>query len=281
MEEKQINHQMDAGQDELVDKKTLRRVFWRSFHLQGSFNYERMQALGYLYAMIPILLKLYPKKSDLAAALKRHLEFFNTTPAVSSFVMGISTAMEEKNAREKGVFDSSSINAIKVALMGPLAGIGDSFFWGTFRVIAAGIGISLASQGNILGAILFLVLYNIPHFFLRYKGTFWGYNQGTTLLSSLYEKGNMEKVSYCAGILGLIVIGAMTGTLVQFTTPLEISIQGAAVNLQDTLDQIMPNILPLGLTLLLFLLLKKGIKVNYIMIGIIAVGILGKWAGIL
>ncbi|WP_158734562.1 PTS system mannose/fructose/sorbose family transporter subunit IID [Alteribacillus sp. YIM 98480] len=267
-------------QKQQITKKDLRKVFWRSFTLQGSFTYERMQALGYLYSLIPILMKIYPKKRDRAEAYQRHLAFFNTTPAISSFIMGISGAMEQRNAKDRENFDPSSINSIKVALMGPFAGIGDSFFWGTFRVVSAGIGISLANQGNILGPILFLLLFNIPHFLARYHGTFIGFNKGTDLLNTMQEKGQFERLSFSASVLGLIVIGAMTGTLIDLTTPLEFNMEGAEVSIQETLDEILPKLLPLSLTLFMLYLLKRNVKVNYIMLSIIVVGVLTSALGI-
>ncbi|MFP7287365.1 PTS system mannose/fructose/sorbose family transporter subunit IID [Shouchella clausii] len=270
-----------SAQPELqVTKKDLRKVFWRSFTLQGSFNYERMQALGYAYSMIPVLKKLYPDPEERAKALKRHLEFFNSTPQMSTFIMGLSAAMEEKAAKDKE-FDADSINSVKVALMGPVAGIGDSFFWGTFRIIAAGVGVSLASTGNILGAILFLLIFNVPHLLVRYQGTFMGYSKGTTFLNMMYQGGSINRLTYAAGILGLLVIGAMTGTLIELSTPIEFQLEGASVALQDTLDDILPQALPLGLTFGIYYMLKKNVKVNYIMLGIIALGILGTWVGIL
>ena len=108
-----------------------------------------MQNVGYMYAMLPVIKKLYRNKEDQAAAITRHLEIFNTTPAVVPTIMGISAAMEEENANNPA-FDVQSINAVKASLMGPLAGIGDSIFWGTVRIIAAGIGVSIAKDGNLL-----------------------------------------------------------------------------------------------------------------------------------
>lgn len=165
-----------------VDKRTLRSVFWRSFALQGAFNYEKMQNVGYAYAMIPVIRKLYAKEEDQAAALKRHLAIFNSTPAVTPMIMGITAAMEEQNANENN-FSTDSINSVKASLMAPLAGIGDSLFFGTFRVIAAGVGISLAKQGNILGPVLFWILYNIPNFLVRIYGLKFGYKGGVSFLA--------------------------------------------------------------------------------------------------
>ncbi len=110
-------------------------MFWRSFALQGAFNYERMQNLGYCYSMLPAIKKLYNKKENQAKAIERHLEIFNTTTVVVPAILGITATMEEENANNPE-FDESSISAVKTALMGPLAGIGDSLFWGTFRIIA-------------------------------------------------------------------------------------------------------------------------------------------------
>ena len=138
----------------LITKRDLRKVFFRSFPMEWTWNYEKQQNLGYTYAMIPIIEKLYKDKpEEKAAALQRHLEFFNTTPHMVTLILGISTAMEEENALDEN-FDTSSINSVKAGLMGPLAGIGDSFMWGTLRIIATGIGTSLAMNGNILGPIL-------------------------------------------------------------------------------------------------------------------------------
>ena len=165
-------------QDSVMTPDVYRKTFWRTFPLQACFCFERMQNVGFAYMMIPALKKLYKNKKDISDALKRHLAIFNTTPAVVSFIAGAAIAMEEKfkKAKDKGEeVDEESINAVKAALMGPLAGIGDSFFWGTFRIIGAGIGTSLAAKGSILGAILFLLIYNVPHLIVRYFGLKIGY----------------------------------------------------------------------------------------------------------
>ena len=180
-----------------ITDKDLRKVFWRSFTLEGSWNYERMAHLGYAYSMIPVLKKLYDKKEDLSRALKRHLEFVNITPQIVTLLLGISTAMEEQNSNDES-FDESSISSVKTGLMGPIAGIGDSFFWGTLKIIAAGVGVSLSSQGSILGPILFLLIFNVPHWILRYICMFGGYRLGTGLLSKVEESGLMGKVTYGA-----------------------------------------------------------------------------------
>lgn len=264
-----------------IDKKTLRSVFWRSFALQGAFNFEKMQNIGYAYAMTPVIRKLYDKEADQADALKRHLALFNSTPAVTPAIMGISTAMEEQNANHLGVFDASSINAVKAALMAPLAGIGDSLFFGTFRVIAAGIGISLAKKGSILGPILFLVLYNIPNFAARIWGLKYGYKVGVNSLEKLQQNGLMDRIMSIVGMIGMMVVGGMVATMLTVQTTVKFSMAGATVKIQNIIDQIIPNLLPLLVTLLVFYLIRKKVSISKLTLGILIIGILAHVVGIL
>lgn len=265
----------------LVTKGDMRRTFWRSFALQGSFNYERMQNVGFCYSMIPVINRLYKTPEETSAALKRHLSFFNTTPQVVSFITGACIAMEEKNKKSEGGFDIESIAALKAALMGPVAGIGDSFFWGTFRIIAAGVGCGLASQGSILGAILFLLIFNIPHYAARYFGLKLGYKSGISFIESIQSSGVIELSTNAAKIMGLCVVGAMIASMVTLSTPLVLTMGETTIEVQSIFDQILPKILPLGLTFGIYVLLKKGFKTTTIMFGIILLGIVAAFFGIL
>ncbi|WP_349763287.1 PTS system mannose/fructose/sorbose family transporter subunit IID [Fusobacterium sp. SYSU M8D902] len=263
-----------------ITDKDLNRVFLRSFSMEFSWNYERQMSLAYVYAMIPALKKLYAdNREGLIKALKRHLEFFNMTPHIVTLMLGISIAMEKENS-ESDSFDENSINNIKTALMGPLSGIGDSFFWGTLRLIATGIGTSLALKGNILGPIIFLLIFNIPHIIIRYIFTKMGYRLGTEFLSRLEKTGTMKKVTYGASILGLIVIGAMTSQMVSLTTPLAIGQGEGAVVVQNILNDIMPGILPLATFGAVYYLLGKNVKPLTILLGMAIFGILGSFIGI-
>lgn len=279
---KTSNEKEVAIQDEPspnIGKKDLNQLFWRSFQMEFSWNYERQASLAYTYAMIPILKKLYKTKEDLSAALKRHLEFFNTTPHIVTMILGISAAMEKQNADNKD-FDSSSINTVKASLMGPLAGIGDSFFWGTLRLLATGIGTSLALKGNILGPILFLLVFNVPHIALRYILTRVGYRMGTGFLKKLQENGTMGNLTFGAAILGLMVIGGMSADMIVLNIPLTIGSGDAASAVQDILDGIMPGLLPLIAFGVIYWLLGKEFKATTILIGMAVVSILGAWVGI-
>ena len=229
-----------------ITKKDLSKVFWRSFQMEFSWNYERQMNLAYCYAMIPILKKLYKSKEAMATALKRHLEFFNTTPHIVTLILGINAAMEEENANDPD-FDVSTIDNIKTSLMGPLAGIGDSFFWGTLRLIATGVGTSLALQGNILGPILFILIFNIPHLLIRYFETSCGYKVGTGFLKDI---------------------------------PLKMGTVETAVTVLIIFVDIVPRILSLGAFGAVFYLLKKEVKALTILLGLAVFGILGSLIGI-
>lgn len=253
----------------IIDKKTLNHVYLRSLQMEFSWNYERQMNMAFCYAMIPALKKIY--KDDLEGlkkALKRHLEFFNTTPHIVTSILGISIAMEEENKKQPE-FDDNSIRNIKTALMGPLAGIGDSFFWGTLRVIATGIGISLASKGNLLGPILFLLIFNIPHFIIRYYLLKFGYQFGVHSLKNLEQEGTLQKLTRQAAILGVIVIGAMSAQMIDINLQLTL-FQDNPLVLQDVLNDIAPKLLPLGAFFAVYHLLKKRIN-PLIILALIAV----------
>ena len=257
-----------------LGKKDIRSLFWRSMLLEANFNFETWQNTGFAYAIIPVLKKLYSTKQALAAALKRHLQFFNTSPYGSTLILGITAAMEEQNSGDED-FDDESINAVKLGLMGPLAGVFDSLFWGTFKVIAAGVGTSMAIRGNIIGPILFLLIFNIPHLLLRYQLTFIGYNTGTKFLQNLAKNNVMDRLTKGASILGLMVVGAMPATLMHITTPLTMGSDKSAVGLQGILDQIMPAMIPLALTFLVYHFVKKNVKTTYLLLGLLVLGFAG------
>lgn len=133
---------IDKTEGETLDNKTLNKMAWRSMFLQASFNYERMQAGGWLYSILPGLKKIHKNKQDLSTSMKHNLEFFNCHPFLITFVMGIILSLEQKKA------DIQTIRSLRVAAMGPLGGIGDAIFWFTLLPISAGIGANLSLQGK-------------------------------------------------------------------------------------------------------------------------------------
>lgn len=262
-----------------LTKKDLMGIFWRSMPMQASFNYERMMSLAFSYSMSGVIQKLYSDVNDQKAAMQRHLEFFNCTSATSPFIAGVAASMEERKANDPS-FDESSINAMKAGLMGPISGIGDSIFWGSLRIIASGIGISLAKQGSILGPILFLIVFNVPNVLVRYFGTLWGYKAGVTFIEKM-SSGLMENITYAINILGNTVIGGMVASMVIINIPVKLTNGKDAQTIQGLLDSMMPALLPLLITFLFCRLLKKDVKVIYILLAILIVSVLGAIFGFL
>lgn len=267
--------------EKICDTRILRNIFFRANTLELSFNYEKMQALGFCYSIIPAL-KLYYKDQPemLKAALSRHMVLFNITPAMSPFVLGVSASLEKAKSRNPDM-DENIINNIKTSLMGPLSGIGDSFFWGTFRIIAAGIGINLSQQGSLLGPLMFLLLFNIPNYLTRWFGVNLGFKIGTKLIAQISNNNIMDKITKIFGIVGLMCVGGMTATLIKINLNIKFSLSGAVVNIQEILDQILPNMLPVIVTLLCYKYIQKGISANKMLLIVILFGIAGKYAGIL
>ena len=281
-----------------------------------------MQNGGWCFSMIPAIKKLYSSKDDQIAALKRHMEFYNTHPYVSSPVIGVTLALEEDRANGAPVEDAA-IQGVKVGMMGPLAGVGDPVFWFTLRPLLGALGASLAMGGSIMGPILFFVAWNVIRLAFEWYTQEFGYKLGTSITKDL-GGGLMGKITEGASILGMFVIGGLVQrwvsisfapvvstvtqsegayidwTAIQATADSEgvakaihdalssFSSLGATglevdkvTTLQANLDQLIPGLAAVGVTLLCCWLLKKKVSPIVIIIGMFAIGILGHLAGLL
>ncbi|RLK62903.1 PTS system mannose/fructose/sorbose family transporter subunit IID [Atopobacter sp. AH10] len=258
------------------DKKMLRSMFWRSYTMNisrtGATQYH---ALGVMYTLLPVINRFYKTDEEKREALVRHTTWFNATLHLNNLIMGIVAAMERSNSEDE-TFDANTITAVKASMMGPISGIGDSFFWGILRVIAAGIGISLASSGSPLGALVFLLLYNIPAMIVHYYALVAGYSLGDNFIRQIYESGMMNIVTKVSSMLGLLMVGSMTASNVKFKTALQVAVKGSKdpIMIQTYLDQLLIGLVPLSVTLLTFYLVKyKNVSINWIMVGIIGLGV--------
>lgn len=256
-----------------LDKKTLNKMVWRSLNLQGSFNYERMQAAGWLYCILPGLEKIHTDKEDLSTSMQHNLEFFNTHPFLVTFVMGIVLSMEQQKA------DINTIRAVRVAAMGPLGGIGDALFWFTLVPITAGITANMAINGSIAGPILFLLIFNIVQMALRFFLMNWSYELGSKAIEVL--TANAKEFTRAASMLGVFVVGALTSNYGGTTVALTIENGDSPIVIQSILDGILPKLIPLGITLGLYFLIKKKGWTPVACIGLLlVVGLLGALVGI-
>ncbi len=276
------NSKNDAYREgSLLTKSDMRKVLLRSCCQDTDWNYERQQNLPACYTMIPVLKRLYKDdRKEMAAALKRHLEFMACTPHIVSLLYGICAAMEEEHKKNKD-FDPSIISSVKVSLMGPMAGIGDAFFWGTWLTIATGIGVSFAQQGSLLGPVLFLLIFNVPAVIARIYCLGLGYDNGVKFFANMSNSNIIEKVTKSASILGLMVVGAMAASMISVSIPLEVGVDGAMSSIQSYIDQIMPGFLSLAVFGLMYWLLGKKIKTTTILIILIIVSCIGTYFGVL
>lgn len=264
-----------------LEKKDLIRswLLWVTFG-QTCYNYERMQGMGFCHSMTPIIDRLYTKKEDKAAALQRHLTYYNTENNWGAAIAGITASMEEEKANGAEV-DDETINGVKTSLMGPLAGIGDTVTQSLVKTILLSIGCSLAMSGSILGPILFLVGMSVYTLGLSYNAYFLGYHSGKTSVTKLLRSGVVKNVSEALGALGMMVLGAMVAANIGISTPLTITLQGTEVVLQNILNSILPKMLPLIAFFITYRLVVKGRKPAHIIIGMFVVGIAGSLLHIL
>ena len=241
--------------------------------------------MGFCVTMMPAIKRLYSKKEDQAAALKRHLEFFNTQPWIGSAIMGVTAAMEEERANGAPI-DDGAINGVKVGLMGPLAGVGDPIYWGTARIILAALGASLAVTGNIMGPLIFFIGINIIRILTRWYSMKYGYEKGTEIVQDM-EGGQLQKLTTGASVLGLFVMGGLVARWASLNIPLEIARytnqagEEVVTTVQSVLNDLLPGLVPLLLTFLCMTLLKKKVSAIAIIFVMFAVGIAGRYLGVL
>ena len=297
-----------------LSKSDRQKVWWRSTFLQGSWNYERMQNLGWAYSLIPALKKLYTKKEDQAAALERHLEFFNTHPYVAAPIIGVTLALEEEKANGAAI-DDAAIQGVKIGMMGPLAGIGDPVFWFTVRPILGALGASLALTGNIIGPLIFFVAWNaIRMTFLWYTQEL-GYKAGSEITKDM-SGGILQDITKGASILGMFILAVLVERWVSIKFVFNVSsvklddkayihwdklssgykgIQEAfaqvgqglsqtpekVTTFQQNLDSLIPGLMGLLLTFACMWLLKKKVSPITIIIALFVVGVLAHVAGLM
>ncbi|EFX58341.1 MULTISPECIES: PTS system mannose/fructose/sorbose family transporter subunit IID [Streptococcus] len=297
-----------------LSKSDRKKVWWRSQFLQGSWNYERMQNLGWTYSLIPAIKKLYTTKEDQAAALERHLEFFNTHPYVAAPIMGVTLALEEERANGVEI-DDAAIQGVKIGMMGPLAGIGDPVFWFTVRPILGALGASLAASGNLVGPLLFFFGWNaIRMAFLWYTQEF-GYKAGSEITKDM-SGGILKDITKGASILGMFILAVLVQRWVSINFTVNLPgkqlAEGAYINfpegpvsgaelkgilgqalgglsldkiqpqtLQGQLNSLIPGLMGLLLTFLCMWLLKKKVSPISIILALFAVGIAARFFGIM
>ncbi|MCD1125330.1 PTS system mannose/fructose/sorbose family transporter subunit IID [Jinshanibacter sp. LJY008] len=273
---------IDAYEDTTPRKIITKRDLWkcsiRGLFMEGNFNFERMQAGGFAYSIIPALKKIHGNnKRDLATSLKNHLQFFNASPKLFTFLLGTAIAMEENKEKP------STVNVMKVAGMGPTGGIGDAIDHMTLMPLTLALGASIAMEGSIAGPFVFFILYQLVHFFVYFGLIFMGYKAGTAAMVSMSDA--TEKLAKAANIMGIFVIGALSATFIKVQTTASLELGGKTVELQSALfDKIMPNLLPLALVFLMLKMVRGTgfwAKPPVLIFTTLASGVIGHLLGLL
>ena len=255
LDKQDVHENPESLKGRKVSKKALNSVSRRMLLFENSINFERMQSLAFTYTMIPVLKELYEDKEDRSKALQRHLEFFNSNVATASLVTGVAVAMEEQKANGKDISDES-INSIKSGLMGPASGIGDALFWGTFVPIIGGIAASMGQDGSMFAPIFHQIVRIGVFVAMTFIFVNFGYKQGLNLFQ-FAGPDSIKKITSGSKVLAAVVIGGLVASLVSARTELSFMTGDIENRLQEVFDQILPNLLPLSIFILLFYLLNK------------------------
>lgn len=255
------------------EKKMTRRLFWRNMWLGFCMNYTRQQGVAWDFVHAPIYRQIYKDDDDkFWEAMERNMQFYNTTPNMNGFVSGLAMSMEQENAKAPaGTFDTAGISGMKIGLMGPMAGIGDTFFAGVWSLIIMGIAIGFAKQGNLL-VLALCALGLIPNLLVRWYGQKYGYKLGSKYISRIVKEGLMGMFTKASSIVGVTVVGAMIPTLVKVPLVFKTKIAGKPLVLQSIFDQIVPGLLPLLLALGCFYFLRKGTSPVKVLIWVVVIG---------
>lgn len=235
-----------------LQKEDFNQINRRSlFGFQIGWNYERMQGTGYLYTILPQLRKMYGDGTEeLKEMMKVHVQFFNTSNFFNTIVTGIDLAIEE----DQGIDAKETVTGLKTGLMGPLAAIGDSIFGSLIPAIFGAIAANMAIQGNPIGLLIWVAA-QIAIMIFRWKQLEVSYNEGTRLISTM--QGQLTKLTDAATVLGVFMVGALIATMVNIEIIWTPEISGVTVDLQNTLDMILPKVLPASIVLAIYWLLGK------------------------
>lgn len=261
-----------------ISKKTLTKSFhhWYYGHLT-CFSQEHMQTFGYLTSMLPIIEELYNDKESQKKAMQTYTAFFNTEPQLGTIVVGVTAGLEEARANGESV-DDEAINGMRAGLMGPIAGIGDSLIVGTLIPVLLGIALGLSTDGSPVGAIFYIIVWNLLAYFGMKFAYFKGYELGDKAVEFLVGPQGIA-IRKAIGIVGGMVIGAVAATWVSVKTSFQLgSAKHPYLVLQNQLDAVYPGVLTaIFIVFCWWLMAKKNmspIKVMLLLVVIAFVGVL-------
>lgn len=258
-----------------ITKKDLRKANYRWLMSVCTFNYQTQQGASVSYALSPILRKIYKNDDDYVEALNNHYQYYNTQPWLAAIILGACVAMEEK----QGLEAKEAINDFKVGTMGPIAGVGDSLLMTMIPTIMGSIAAYMALEGNPFGIILWFILIMVI-FFFRMRAFEFGYKQGIKIVTEYGEKINY--LTEAASVLGLTVVGTLIASVINVSTPLQFNFGDVEMEIQPMLDNILPTLIPVLITVTAYYLLtKKNISMTVLIVLVIIFSMIMAAFGIL
>ncbi|MDI7238863.1 PTS system mannose/fructose/sorbose family transporter subunit IID [Providencia huaxiensis] len=273
--------EITPSENKKLTKKELNGMFWRIQTMSFSYNYEKLQTIGFAHCMVPVLDKLYEKadQETRIKAMQRHFEFFNTQINAGALILGVTAALEEKTTEE----EKEAVVSVKAGLMGPFAGLGDSLLKFTWLPICGSIGAAFALQGNIIGPILMFILFNIVNIGTKYFFIHYGYNKGVDLIEQSKKSNIIQRITNMANVVGVMVLGSLIATTVKLSTPLTIAVGEQSIKVQEMFDKVIPNLLTLLFALGIFFLVRKfqGKHTVALIVAIMVLGVVCSVFGIL
>ncbi|MEH8109992.1 PTS system mannose/fructose/sorbose family transporter subunit IID [Aeromonas veronii] len=258
------------------------RACWRSWMMYNlsSMSFERLESFGFCLGMMPALKKLYPGKAERMEAMKRHASFYNTEPQIGAIINGLAVGLEEKRANGEKI-DGETINTLKVGLMGPIAGIGDSMIPGMLVPILLSIGMALAAGGSVLGPLFYIISFNVIAITGSYMLFMQGYKLGTGSVESLVSSES-AKLREALSLLGVFVMGGVAASYVNLSTGLDfVTSDGVNIQVQSMLDGIFPKLMPLVVVLgTWYLMAKRNVSPVKAMLGLLVLAFFGVAIGL-
>lgn len=267
-----------------LTRKELLKNWALTYSSETAYNYERLQALGQANAMVPVIRKLYPEdKERQVKELKKYFVFYNTEPSfIGTMIPGVAAAMEEQRANGAEDITDETINSLRTGLMGPIAGIGDTVSQGIVYPILAGIACSLAIDGSYVGPIFFEIAYKICLIGFGWNMYRLGYQKGKSFILTMLREGTIARLTEIFSMVGLMVVGCMTASRVNIEIPLILNIKGVKLGIQEqVINALMPGLVPLGVTMLVYWLVRKKVNINLIILIIFVLGISLSYLGVL
>lgn len=242
---------MTKSNYKLTDKDFKQINLRNLFAMQWGWNYERMQGSGYLYTVLPQLRKLYGDgTAELKEMMKTHTQFFNTSNVLNTLITGIDLALEE----EQGTESKETVQGLKVGLMGPMAAIGDSLFGSLIPTVFGALAAAMAAKGNPFGCFLWMAA-QFAIVVFRWKQLKFAYGEGVSLVTTMEHK--LSAITNAATLLGVFMVGGLVATMINVKIAVVPHIGEVTIDLQNTLDMLLPRILPALIVGLVYWLLGK------------------------